>query len=280
MRRSDRSFDRFSFGGRVPGAIGLLLSVTLASSLLVAFGSRHTSPLFELGALVPGHVFRGEVWRLVTWVFIEPSAMTLIFSCLVIYWFGRPLAEEWGSRHFLQVYAGVAAFTAVNTCVLALVDRDIVPYPFLGAWPMAEAITVAWGLWFPTREIRIYFIIPVKGVVLAWGTVAVTIIYAVYAGWEHYVPSLLAEGAMLAWLHREPVTERWARWRRARVLASRQRQHRAVAKRRDDARQVLHRLEAHDNDLPPLPPELENKLGRVIQMASRDPRKKRDNDKT
>ena len=279
MRRSDKILDRFTFGGRVPGGIGLILAVTIVTSLVAAFGSRHDSPLFELGSLVPERVFHGEAWRLLTWAVIEPSPFSLLFACLLLYWFGKALADEWGSRHFLAVYFGIAIVAAVGTCVLALFDKDIVGKRFLGSWPLAEAITVAWGLWFPTRVIRIYFVIPVKGVVLAWGTVALTVVYAVYAGWEHVVPSLLAEGSMLAWIYRSPVVERWSKWKRARAQAVRQERVRKKSGQRMATVHVLRRLEEHDDDLPPLPPEVEGKLGRIIEDAARDQRKKRDDDK-
>lgn len=279
MRRADRILDRFTFGGRVPGAIGILLAVTIVTSLIAAFGSRHDSPLFELGSLVPDRVFHGEVWRLLTWAVIEPSPLTLLFACLLLYWFGKALADEWGSRHFLAVYFGIALFAAIGTCLLALVDKDIAGQHFLGSWPLAEAITVAWGLWFPTRVIRIYFVIPIKGFTLAWGTVALTVVYAVYAGWEHFIPSLLAEGSMLAWIYREPVVERWSRWKRARAQAASVQRGRKKSEQRMASVHVLYKLEEHDDDLPPLPPEVEDQLGRILEDAARDQRKKRDGGK-
>jgi hypothetical protein len=42
---------------------------------------------------------------------------------------------------------------------------------------------------------------------------------------------------------------------------------------------VLHKLEQDDDDLPPLPPEVEGKIGRIIADAARDQRAKRDDDK-
>src|SRR5882672_8943214 len=100
--------ERFSFGGRIPGAIGLTLVVTVASSLLVAFGSRHAEGIFAYAPLVPNEVWRGQVWRLVTWPFIEPAPLSLVFTCLFLFWFGVDLAREWGPRRFLFVYGGVA----------------------------------------------------------------------------------------------------------------------------------------------------------------------------
>jgi hypothetical protein len=212
----------------------------------------------------------GEIWRLLSWSVIEPSPLSLIFACLLLFWFGRDLADAWGPRRFLTVYLGVAIAGALGTCLVALLDEPVLTHHHVGSWPLAEAVTVAWGLWFPDRVIRIYFIIPVRGIVLAWGTVALTVVYAVYAGWTHYVPNLLAEAAMLAWLYRAPVTSRAASWRRERDAASRKRRAQAQATQRIATVHALRKLEERDEDLAPLSPELEGKLESLISEGAKN----------
>jgi membrane associated rhomboid family serine protease len=269
-----RRLDRFTFGGRLPGAIGLLLALTIVASLATAFGSRHVLPLFQLGSLVADRVLHGEVWRLLSWSVIEPSPLSLLFTCLLLYWFGRDLAEQWGSRRFLAVYFGLALVTAVGTCLVALVDEALLPQAYVGSWPLAEAITIAWGLWFPDRVIRIYFIIPIRGYVLAWLTVAVTVVFAIYAGWDRFVPNLLAEGAIVGWMYRAPVVSRWSAWRRARAVAARTSRARAKSEQRLATVHVLRAIEAKDDDLPELPPEVEGTIERIFAEASREAKAK------
>ena len=279
MAQPNRLLERLSFGGRVPWAVGLVLTLTVVTSLSVALVSRHVLPLFELGALVPDRVLHGQVWRLVTWSVIEPGPIALLFGCLLLYWFGRDLAGQWGSRRFLAVYFGVALVAAAGTCIVAVLDPALLEQRYVGSWPLAEAITVAWGLWFPDRVIRIYFVIPIRGTVLAWGTIVITVVFAIYSGWDHYVPNLLAEGAMLAWLYRGPVESRWSKWKRERVVAARRVRTRAKEERRMATVHVLHKLEENDEDLPPLPPDVEGQIGRIIKDAARDQKAKRDDDK-
>lgn len=256
-----RWLERFSFGGRVPGGVGLVVALTIVTSLVGAFGSRHTVSLFELAQLAPDLVFRGQVWRLFTWPFVELSPFSLLFSCIVLYFFGRDLGEEWGSLRFLRVYAATTLIASVGTCLVALVDRDALHRAFIGSWPLAAAMTVAWGLWFPDREIRIWFVIPLKGIVLAWLTVALTVASAIYFGWEHVLPWLFAEGSMLAWLFRHSIAAKASKVRRA-VRASRQdAAARDYAEKRRSSEEVLRSLEEKDDELAPLPPEIESVLG-------------------
>jgi membrane associated rhomboid family serine protease len=204
----------FSFGGRLPWAVGLLLSATLALSLAVAFGDRHAGGLFDLVALVPAKIWRLQLWRVVTWSFVEPTPLGLIFGCLFLYWFGADLAGEWGSVRFLRVFGSVMLVAAGATCLVAQVDPPILDYPYLGTWALTTALVVAWGLWFPDRVVRLYFVLPIRGWWLAWFTVAITVIYAIYKGWDHYLPELLSEASILAWMFRKSILGRWKKTQR------------------------------------------------------------------
>jgi len=236
--------------------VGLVLCLTAGLSLAVALGDRHAGGLFDLVSLVPRDVWHGQVWRLVTWPFIEPGPLSLIFALLFLYWFGRDLAEVWGSRRFLLVFGSVALTAAAGTCLVAQVDAPVLDHAYLGGWALGSAMIVAWGLWFPDRVVRIYFILPIRGFWIAWLTVAVTVVYAIYAGWEGYLPELLAEGSILAWLFRRSLAARWARL--GRDIAIRRRDA-ARARRRAESAAHLRLIESVDDDAP-LPPEVEGKI--------------------
>jgi membrane associated rhomboid family serine protease len=264
MARSPSIIDRFSFGGRVPAGVGLVLALTVVTSLVVAFGERHALELFELSTLAPALVFRGQVWRIVTWVLIEPSPLALLFRGLLLYWLGRDLSAIWGSRRFLSVYFGTVVFAAVVTSLLALVDASIMRQVYTGSWALDAALTVAWGLAFPDRVIRIYFVIPVRGLVIAWGTVALSVAYAIFSGWERYMPVLAAEASMLAWVHRGHLQARWRGLRRASLEKKRQRVSHARARKREASGATLRLIESKDDDFEPLTAEEEEALKRAL----------------
>jgi membrane associated rhomboid family serine protease len=265
----------FSFGGRVPWGVGAVIVATAAVSLLAAFGDRHAGSIFELAALVPAAVWRGQVWRLVTWAVIEPSPLSLLFACLFLYWFGGDLARGWGSRRFLFVYAGVAIVAASVTCLVARFDPAVLEQTYLGGWATGCAMSVAWGLTYPDRVIRIWFILPLRGYVLAWLTVGITVVYAIYSGWERFVPELAAEGSILAWLFRARLAARWARTKRS-IEARREEQVREArqrdrAKKRAASVSYLRLVESKDDEPPALPPEVDARLEELLRArAKRD----------
>ena len=185
-----------TFGGRVPAAVGGLVAATVIASIAGAVGERNGLPLLRLGLLVPGAVWQGEVWRLVTWVLFETDPLSLLFGGLVLYWFGRDLCEVWGERRFLAAYVGTAAVAGVLVSLIALVWPSLQAARWTGFWPALDALVVAWALLFPSRQILLFFALPVTGKALLWVTVGGTLLYAVFSGLGPFLPHLAAQGAM------------------------------------------------------------------------------------
>jgi hypothetical protein len=65
-------------------------------------------------------VLRGEVWRIVTYGFVNPPSLSFVVYKFLIVWFGREVERVFGRRSFLSLYAGVylvtpLIFTAAGT---------------------------------------------------------------------------------------------------------------------------------------------------------------------
>jgi len=194
-----RAGNPLSFGGRVPAAVGGLIVATVVTSLVAAVGGRSGLGLHQLLLLDTGAIWRGEVWRLVTWVLVENDPLNLLFGGLVLYWFGRDLVDAWGARRFLVTYFAVPAVAGVLASVLAIAWPGLDAYRFAGFWVTLDALVVAWGLNHPFRQILLFFAVPVSGRALVWITVGGTALFALFTGVGAFVPHLLAEG--IAWMH-------------------------------------------------------------------------------
>jgi membrane associated rhomboid family serine protease len=216
---------------RVPAVIGALIAITLVTSLVGAIGERNGLPLVRLGILSPERVLHGEVWRLVTWVFFELHPYSLIFACLMLYWFGRDLAHKWGPARFLAVYFGFAAGVALATCLIGrFFWEEAYLSAYAGSWPMQEALIIAWALAFPDRQINLYFVLPVGGRALIWITIGGTVLFALYHGFASFLPHFIAEGVMLGYMGQ--LRRWWLKWRLSRLQSQAQRF--TVSVERDD----------------------------------------------
>jgi hypothetical protein len=148
-------------------------------------------------ALAPARVWRGEVWRLVTWVFVEPGPLCLITTCVCIYKFGSDLAYRWGERRFRRFLIEVLGGAAVVTVVLALVSSAAWRSYHLGGWAVSDALVIAWARQFPDSPVVIYGVIRVNGQNLIRLVIAITAVYAVFGGLFVWAPELLVCAAAL-----------------------------------------------------------------------------------
>src|SRR4029453_17782957 len=97
----------------VPILIGVLIVAFVVQSAMFVYGSEiGYRPLFEQLALTVDGIKHGPVWQLVTFQFLHsaPWPWHVLFNCLGLYFFGRPIEETLGPKRFLTLYllSGVA----------------------------------------------------------------------------------------------------------------------------------------------------------------------------
>jgi len=200
-------------GTSLPSTVAALVALMAGATILGVLLAHAGVPLLMAAALVPEQVLRGELWRLLTWTFIEPDPVGLVFSCLLLAWLGRDLSDAWGHWRFVGVYLAFAAAVAATTCALALAWPPLGTRAYLTAWAMSDAILVAWATQFPHRQILAYFVIPVGGRNLVFLTVAGTLLFAVFSGPVRYVPHFIAIGFMLVFARYPALDLIWLRLR-------------------------------------------------------------------
>jgi membrane associated rhomboid family serine protease len=175
-RRRDLS-ELFTFGGRVPAGVGMLIALMLAGSV---WGWLDRS-LFDLAAFSPAMILRGQLWRLVTWPFFQSDPFTLLFGGFMLWSMGQQLSFVWSERRLVMRFFGYAAGASVLTTLLALVWPPA-SAPHVGVWPVANALIVAWAMVFPDRQVNIWGVLPLTGKTLALLVVFGTLLYGLAGG--------------------------------------------------------------------------------------------------
>ena len=181
---------------RMPRVTARLLAVTLGLSVMAALDARMGGDLYLHLALVPEDVWRGQVWRLVTWPFVLGGPLGLIFTCSALYVFGSDLATVWSPRRYLRYLAAAVGGAGVATCLLGVVLPGVSWLPYLGGMALTDAIAIAWARQFPHQPVHVY-LLTVRGESLVSAVVAVTGIFAVYFGYAWMLPELLVVAAAL-----------------------------------------------------------------------------------
>jgi len=210
------------------------VSVGLAGALLVlSILAVNVPPLFAALMLVPGRVWAGELWRLVSWPFLAQDPLAVLFGSFAVLWLGRELAYAWGPRRLLRLWFGLSVATGVSICLLALPVRALLGFPFEAPFAMVDALIVAWAVLFPNRQILMMLMIPLQGRQLIWVTFGFVLVSGLMQGLLGVLPHLVAMGLMLFHLrYGGPDTVllklryRWLQWR-----AGRRRSHLRVVDR-------------------------------------------------
>ncbi|MBX9578780.1 MAG: rhomboid family intramembrane serine protease [Gemmataceae bacterium] len=109
----------------------------------------------------PDLVRRGEVWRLLTPVFLHDprSPFHLFFNMLVLYWAGSRLEDRYGGREFLLFYLAAGLFAGVVDFLVELAGQTP-PARALGASGAVTAVLVLYACHYPRQQILLFFVIP------------------------------------------------------------------------------------------------------------------------
>ncbi len=216
-RRDYTSF--FTFGGRVPASVGFLLALMLVSSVAASVNP----VVLQFTALAPELVKRGQLWRVVTWPFVQGDVFALLFVGFMLWWLGQQLSYAWSERRFVTRFLGYTLGAGIGTTLLSFVF-DSASEPHVGAWPVANALLVAWAMLFPDRQVNIWGVLPVTGRVLALLVLGGTVLAAVMTGKLHgfggFAPHLIAIG--IAWVQARGVGGRRLGWQARQWWAERE----------------------------------------------------------
>ncbi|MBN1854907.1 MAG: hypothetical protein JW829_19390 [Pirellulales bacterium] len=159
IARLEQRFGRFA----IPN---LTLIFIIGQALIYAIDYLRTSqggdPVIGRIAFVPAHVMAGEVWRIVTFLFMPPQ-LNPIFA--LIYWMvfnlmGTALENQWGIfRYNLFLFIGAFASMAAAFLVPNMPATNMFLY---------NSVFLAFAFLFPDFVFHLFFILPIRVKWLAW----------------------------------------------------------------------------------------------------------------
>lgn len=156
-------------------SVHVLLFLNIAFFLLEMQDSEKYARMF---AFEWSAVASGEVWRLLTYQFVQSGsgflpALSLFFTLLLLYIMGSALEEEWGTVHFLTLFAISTLGSAAMAAFLGI--------PLLGTYFVFFTLLFVYASVFPQQTFYLFMVIPVRVRILAAISLAV-LIYGVFTG--------------------------------------------------------------------------------------------------
>ena len=110
--------------------------------------------LYSLMTLTRSGLFAGQIWRLVTFIFVPPSSSPLfiIFSLYFYYMIGMSLERRWGKVKF-NLYYLIGMLAAIVACLLT---------GYAGNTFLNLSLFFAFAAMFPEEEVLLFMILPIK----------------------------------------------------------------------------------------------------------------------
>ncbi len=197
MKKLRRNFERFCYNNRSRGIPNLMLYIAIGNLIVYFFSLIDSSQLFySYLCFDRGLILKGQVWRLVTYVFtylLDGGMINTVLSLLMLYFywqFGKLLEQQWGVLRFNLYYFTGILLTDVGALLL-------------GGAATTQALNLSLFLaiatLLPELQFLLFFVIPIKAKYLAW-------VYFVLTAWDLvqgliYMLQLLSAGVVyLSWL--------------------------------------------------------------------------------
>jgi membrane associated rhomboid family serine protease len=95
-----------------------------------------------------------QLWQLITYSFLHANTAHIFFNMFALYMFGSDIERLFGSRFFLAYYfVSVLAAAVTHLVVNTWMGAD--PAPTVGASGGVYGVLLAYGLYFPNRQLML-----------------------------------------------------------------------------------------------------------------------------
>lgn len=189
VTRLERKYGRYA----IKGFIKILVIVSALVFAVTYFN--FTSILLEYMKLNRGALLKGQIWRLVTFIFV-PESREILFVFLqlyLIYVFGVELERIWGDFRLNLYYLTGMLFTIAAAMITGSGT----------ALYLNLSIFLAFAFIYPDHKILLFFIIPVKVKYLAIFEVVLIFISIIMSPLGYGVAAILSLGNFMVFFGKE-----------------------------------------------------------------------------
>lgn len=170
-------------------------ATTLAVSVLAAVLGESGAALVHSVVFLPADFFRGFVWTPLTYTFLNPDPISLLFALLGLWLLGAMLEPTWGTRRFVIFYFLTGAAGALLTALVGLIWLPVRGTLYYGNWSSLEGLIAAIAVLMPAAQIFLYFL-PIQAKWMLPVSAGITVLYMLMRPpWWAYLPQLFGLGA-------------------------------------------------------------------------------------
>ena len=155
-------------------------------------------------------ILRGEIWRLITFIFLPPSGNSIfvLISLYFYYFLGTSLENHWGGARF-NIYYGIG--------ILGNIAAGFLTGAATNAY-LNTSLLLSFAVLYPDMEFMLFFFLPVKVRWIGWAWGLYLLYQLIVAPWPYRIalvfsllPFILFFGKT-AWLQLRMDGRRLMRW--------------------------------------------------------------------
>ena len=162
MRSFMKRVDLFCYKHPRFGINNLMMIICIANIAVWLFSAMDTTGLLvNLLTFSPYHILRGQIWRLVTFVFVPmySSPFSLLISLYFYYFIGSTLERQWGTGRFTIYYLCGILLQVIYGFIIYLTTG--INYG-MSANYINLSMFFAFATLYPDNVVLLFFIIPIK----------------------------------------------------------------------------------------------------------------------
>lgn len=177
MKKLNTAISRFCYNHPSFGIPNLMLYIIAGNVLVYIMDMMSSYTFSSVVAFIPYEIFHGQLWRLITFVFVPEAGGSVIWFAIglyVDYLIARQLEQHWGTARFTVFYASGVFFTAVMGLLIGLVTGG--QYVTASMYYVNLSLFFAFATLYGDMQFLVMFVIPVKAKWLAWISAAMVLI--------------------------------------------------------------------------------------------------------
>lgn len=137
-----------------------LIMMVLGIAFLLTSAMRLAGLPYATFLMLAKETFLG--FQVLTYVFIEPNIMTIIFNGLLLWFIGGELEQHWGVRYYRQFLAILTISAGLIFLGLSYSPLASIYETYYGTSALVLGLLVAYGVIFGEKELQFMFFFPLK----------------------------------------------------------------------------------------------------------------------